>query len=210
MKRRSTSSDPATARLRRQRVAAEAARLLAQGVGDLAVARRKAAERLGVRDPAALPDADEIREALQAHRRLFSPGHLDPARLRRQREAALAAMDHFSGFEPRLAGPVLDGSAGPEDAVILHLHADDPDEVARHLVDLGAPARQRRRRILLAGPGAADVPCWELDAGGQAFELWVLPASAARQAPRDPLGGGALPRASRMAVARLLDASDIP
>lgn len=205
MKRRSTSSDPATAQARRQRVAAEAARLLAGGVDDVATARRKAAERLGVREPAGLPDADEIREALLAHRRLFAPGELDPARLRRQREAALAAMDHFSALQPRLAGPVLDGSADAGDAIVLHLHADDPDAVARLLADRGAPARQRQRRLVLADGQRAELPCWELIADGQAFELWVLPASAARHAPRDPLGTGALPRASRAAVARLLD-----
>ena len=205
MKRRSTSSDPAAAGARRQRVAAEAARLLAQGGGDMATARRKAAERLGLRDPAFLPGADEIREALQAHHRLFTPGHLDPDRLRRQREAALAAMDHCSEFEPRLTGAVLDGRAGPGDAVVLHLHAEDPDAVAHLLADRGAPAHQQRRRVHLAAGGATEVPCWELVADGQAFELWVLPPSAARQAPRDPLGGGALPRASLAAVARLLD-----
>lgn len=206
MKRRSTSSEPAAAQARRRQVAAEAARLLAQGGLDIAAARRKAAERLGVREPAFLPDADQIREALHAHRRLFAPGELDPARLRKQREAALAAMDHFRKFEPRLAGPVLDGSAGADAAVVLHLHADDPDAVARMLVDSGAPARQRHRRLVMADGHRADLPCWELVADGQAFELWVLPAGAARQAPRDPLGGGALPRASRTAVARLLDA----
>ncbi|KFL35825.1 hypothetical protein [Arenimonas donghaensis] len=206
MKRRSTSSDPAAAQARRRQVASEAARLLADGTQDIAVARRKAAERLGIRDPASLPDADEIREALMAHRRLFAPGQLDPARLARQRRAALMAMEHFSDFEPRLAGPVLDGSAGADDPVILHLHADDPDAVARMLADRGAPARQRHRRLVLADGNRADLPCWELLADGQAFELWVLPASAARQAPRDPLGGGALPRASRTAVAQLLGA----
>ena len=112
MKRRSTSSDPAVAQARRQRVAAETARLLAQGGGDMATARRKAAERLGLRDPAFLPDADQIREALQAHHRLFSPGHLDPGRLRRQREAALAALDQLAVFEPRLAQVASSDKAG--------------------------------------------------------------------------------------------------
>ncbi|HEX5694623.1 MAG TPA: hypothetical protein VFY00_08415 [Arenimonas sp.] len=204
MKRRSTSSDPA-ARLRRQRVASEAARLLAEGGGDLAWARRKAAERLGVREPAHLPDADEIREALRSHRRLFAPDQLDPARLRRQREAALAAMDHFRDFDPRLAGPVLDGSAGPGDAIVLHLHADDPDALAHLLADRGAPARQRPRRLQLASGEKTEVPCWELVADEQAFELWLLPASAARHAPREPLDGSPLPRASRTALAKLLE-----
>lgn len=210
MKRRSTSSDPQAVAERRQRIAAEAARLLAQGGLDMAAARRKAAERLGLRDPASLPDADLIRQALEAHRRLFSPGHADPGRLRRQRQAALDAMDHFAGFDPRLAGPVLDGSAGADDAVVLHLHAEHADDVAHLLSDRSAPARQQTRRIRLAAGGDTDVPCWEVMAGDQAFELWVLPPSAARLPPREPLGGGALPRASRAAVARLLDEDPAP
>ena len=45
----------------------------------------------------------------------------------------------------------------------------------------------------------------ELLADGLPFELWVLPAQSARQAPRDPLGEGPMPRAGRAALQRLLD-----
>ena len=201
MKRRSISSDGAAAG-RRQRVAAEAARLLAGEGGDPLAARQRAARRLGIDDPASLPGRAEILAALEAHRRLF--GGDDAGRLRRLREAALEAMAFFAGFEPRLVGPALDGSAGPGDAVQLHLHADDPDAVARLLADRGAPARQASRRLRLADGQPSSVPCWELVADGLAFELWVLPAQAARQGPRDPLGDGPLPRANRATVARLL------
>ncbi|WP_295362830.1 hypothetical protein, partial [Arenimonas sp.] len=186
MKRRSTSSDPRGPRLARQRVAAEAARLLALRGGDLSEARRKAAAKLGVRDPASLPGREDILEALHAHQRLFGGAGTD--RLARLRRAALEAMEFFSAFDPRLAGPVLDGSAGTDDPVQLHLHADDPDAVARLLADRGAPAGQSTRRLRLAGGETATLPCWELLADGLPFELWVLPAQAARHPPRDPLG----------------------
>lgn len=172
---------------------------------DIATARRRAAERLGARRPEDLPDAAQMHAELQAYRALFDPASLDPGRLRRQREAALEAMAFFSDFDPRLAGPVLDGSAGPADPVVLHLHADDPDAVARLLHERGAPARQRSRRLRLAPGEPSEVPCWELSAGDLPFELWVLPAGAARAAPRDPLGEGALPRAGTAALRRLLD-----
>lgn len=201
MKRPSTSSDGA-AGIRRQRVAAEAARLLAGEGGDPLAARQRAARRLGIDDPASLPGRAEILEALAAHRRLF--GGDDAGLLRRKREATLEAMAFFAAFEPRLAGAVFDGSAGPGDAVQLHLHADDPDAVARLLADRDAPAHQSSRRLRLADGQPASVPCWELVADGLPFELWVLPAQAARQGPRDPLGEGALPRANRAAVERLL------
>lgn len=202
MKRRSTSSDRGP-RLARQRVAAEAARLLALHGGDPAEARRKAAQRLGVRDPASLPGREDILEALYAHQRLFGGAGSD--RLMRLRRAALEAMDFFVAFDPRLAGPVLDGSAGADDPVQLHLHADDPDAVARLLADRGAPAGQSTRRLRLAGGETTTLPCWELLADGLPFELWVLPAQAARQPPRDPLGDGPMPRAGRAALQRLLD-----
>lgn len=204
MKRRSTSSDAPGARQRRLRVAAEAARLLAQGGGDPVVARRKAAARLGFDDPASLPSGEEIREALASHRRLFGGGG-DDALLARRREAALDAMAHFAAFDPRLVGAVLDGSADADATIELHLHADDPDAVARLLLDRGAPATQRPRRLLLARGAPADVPCWELRADGLPFALWVLPATSARQPPLDPLDGTPMRRADARAVRRLLD-----
>lgn len=203
MKRRSTSSDAPGARQRRLRVAAEAARLLAQGGGDPVSARRKAAARLGYDDPASLPSGEEIREALASHRRLFGGGG-DDARLARLREAALDAMAHFDAFDPRLVGAVLDGSAGDDDAIELHLHADDPDAVARALLDRGAPATQRPRRLSLARGTSTEVPCWELRADGLPFALWVLPATCARQPPLDPLDGTPMRRADARAVRRLL------
>ncbi len=200
MKRPSTSSDR-----RREQVAREAARLLARGAPDAAGARREAARRLGIHEPAALPSGRQIREALREYRALFGGG-LDAAALVARRRAALDAMAALAAFDPRLAGPVLDGSAGPDDPVCLHLHADDPDAVARHLADQRIPARQGRARARLAGRIIDTLPCWRLEAGGIPFELWVLPALAARQAPRDLLDDEPIERAGPAAVARLLDA----
>lgn len=220
MKRRSTSSDRgrppprddrrrdpgAVARLRQQ-VAQETARLMASGLhGEIEPARRKAAAQLGVRDPAALPDAVEIREALDAHQRLFGrPG--TATHLQRLREAALDAMAFFAAFEPRLVGQVLEGSATEASAVCLHLHPSDADDVARFLHDQRIPASQASRRIRLDTGRAIDAPCWEFLADGLAFELVVLPEESLRQPPLDALEGVALPRANLAAVHRLLDAA---
>lgn len=204
MKRRSTSSDPAGARQRRLRVAAEAARLLAELGGDPALARRKAADRLGFRDPGSLPTGDEIREALEAHRRLFASG-TGQRLLRRQREAALAAMEFFGEFSPRLAGAVLDGSADARSAIELHLHAEDPDAVARRLIEHGIPALQRPRRLRLERGPAREFTAWHFEADGLPFELVVLPRQAERQGPLDPLDDAPMARANRVALVRLLE-----
>lgn len=198
MKRPSTSSDR-----RREQVAREAARLLARGAADVASARREAARRLGVHEPAALPSGRHVREALREYRALFGGG-LDDAALATRRRAALEAMAALAAFDPRLAGPVLDGSAAPEDPVCLHLHADDPDAVARHLADQRISARQGRARARLGGRVVDTIPCWRLEAGGIPFELWVLPATAAREAPRDIVDDEPIERVGPAALARLL------
>ena len=189
----------------RQQVARDAARLLAEtGGDDVLWARRKAAARYGLRDESALPGGDEILAALREHRELFGGGG-DAATLRRRREAAVDAMHHFADFEPRLVGAVLAGDAGDGAPVRLHLHADDPDAVARALLDRGIPARQSSRGVRLTRERVVDLPAWSFDAGGIAFELLQLPLSALRQPPRDPLEDRPLERATLGAVRRLLD-----
>ena len=194
--------DPRT-RQRRRLIARDAARLLAEtGGDDVLWARRKAAARHGVRDESALPGGDEILAALREHRELFGGGGGDV--LRRQREAAIEAMHHFADFEPRLVGPVLAGVTGSDSPVRLHLHADDPDAVARRLLERGVPARQTSRSVRLTRERSVDVPAWSFDAGGVGFELLQLPLSALRQPPRDPLEERPLERATIGAVRRLL------
>jgi hypothetical protein len=199
--------DPRT-RQRRQQLAQEAARLLATGAQhDPAQALRKAAARLGIRDEAAFPGGDEIREALAAHQRLFG-GEAPASRRQALREAAQEAMAFFAAFDPRLAGAALDGPVDAHTPVSLHLHADDPDEVARFLHDQRIPAEQATRRLRLARDQAQALPCWEFAAGGIAFELWVLPRSALRQPPLEPLEDRPLRRASASALRQLIAGGD--
>jgi hypothetical protein len=196
--------DDARSRQQRLQVAEEAARLLMEGGADSPeAARRKAAARFGLRDDSQLPAGDEIRDALRARQRLFQSG--PGPDLRRLREAALEAMGFFSAFEPRLAGPVLEGSPGPDATITLHLHADDPDALSRLLQDRRIPARQRNRRLRLERGQGTDVPAWQFEADGLGFELVLLPLGALRQAPLDALDDRPMARASAAAVKRLLD-----
>jgi hypothetical protein len=194
----------------RQRIAQEAARLLAEhGGDDLAWARRKAAARFGIREEAALPGSEEILAALRSHRELFGrPDAAAGSSLRRLREAALEAMEFFAALEPRLVGAVLTGDIDGEAPVRLHLHADDPDAVEHRLLDRRIPARQKTRRLRLDDQRGSDVPAWAFEADGIAFELLQLPLSSLRQPPRDELDERPMQRASIAAVRRLL--GDLP
>ena len=189
---------------RRRRVAHEAARLMAEsGIRDFHQAKRKAAERLGIHDDASLPRNREIEDALREYQRLFQ-GDAQAIGLRQRREAALRALDFFSGFDARLVGPVLDGTADRHAPVALHLHTDDEDSVARHLDQHGIPAEARSRRVRFDRERFGDVPVWVFSAEDLTFDLTVLPHDALRQAPLSSIDEKPMKRASASQVRALL------
>lgn len=191
-------------RERRQRLAHEAARLIAEsGMRDFHLAKRKAAQRLGIFDDASLPRNREIEDALREYQRLFS-GHQRLDALRQRREAALRALAFFEGFQPRLVGPVLDGTADAHSPVALHLHCDDPDAVSRWLDEHGIPARARSRRLRLDRTRECDVPAWLFEAEGLDFDATVLPLDGLRQGPLSGVDARPMQRASATQLRALL------
>ena len=194
-------------RERRQRLAHEAARLMAEGgIQDFHQAKRKAASRLGIHDDASLPCNVEIEQALREHQRLFASAAQGDA-LWRRREAAVHALEFLQPFAPRLVGPVLEGTADTNSPVNLHLHEDDPDAVQRFLDEHGIPAQARNRRLRWDRARVIDVPLWVFSAEGLVFELLVLPYDALRQAPLSPVDDKPMRRASLAQLRGLLDAS---
>jgi hypothetical protein len=188
----------------RRRIAVEAARLIAEGgLRDYRQAKLKAAQRLGIFDDVSLPKNGEIEEALREHQRLFRAND-QPETLRSLREAALEAMRFFAEFEPRLVGPVLEGTADEHSAVCLHLHDDGGDRVAMFLQERGIPYEERTRRLRLERDTTADVPVFVFSAGDSAIDITVLPYDRLRQAPLDRIDEKPMRRANLAAVEELV------
>ncbi|HWT14226.1 MAG TPA: hypothetical protein VN581_00470 [Patescibacteria group bacterium] len=188
----------------RARLAQEAARIMAeQGVRDFGAAKRKAAERLGIRDERDLPANRDIEAALRDYQRLFQSA-TQPRRLRRLREIAVEAMAFFSRFEPRLVGAVLEGTADEHSAVCLHLFDDDPSEVLRFLEDQQIPCDEDERVLRLTREHSAEFPSLRFDADDHAIDLTVLPRIHLRQAPLSRTSDAPMQRASINAVRALL------
>lgn len=191
-------------RERRHRLAHEAARLMAEGgIRDYHQAKLKAAERLGIHDDASLPRNREIEDALREYQRLFQ-GDAQPQGLQLRRKAAVRALEFLAGFEPRLVGPVLDGTADANTAVALHLYTDDPKTVPRFLEDSGIPAEVRSRRLRLDRDRSGDFDVWLFSAEGLTFDLTVLPRDALRQAPLSSVDEKPMRRASLAQLTQLL------
>lgn len=207
-----TSSDrrersPTSARRQnglRQQLAVEAARIISeQGVRDYGLAKRKAAERIGVQDDFSLPSNREVDAALRQHQALFQS--LDQPRwLRERRLAAIEAMGFFSKFDPRLVGAVLDGSADQHSAVCLHLFCTHRAEVEHWLLDRNIPFEADERRIRLDAQREGVVPVLRLCADDINFDISLFDHDALRQAPLDRITEKPMRRAAIDAVSALI------
>lgn len=196
-------------RERRHRLAHEAARLMAEsGIRDFHQAKLKAAQRLGIHDDASLPRNREIEDALREYQRLFHGG-TQATGLRQRREAALRALEFFSDFDPRLVGPVLDGTADANTPVALHLYTDDAESVPRFLEDNRIPAESRSRHVRLDRERDDDFPVWIFSAEELTFDLAVLPAHVLRQAPLSGVDEKPMKRASISQLRQLLAEDEI-
>jgi hypothetical protein len=190
----------------RRALAQEAARIMAEhGIRDFFVAKRKAAERLGVSDgAAALPKNTEIETALAEYQRLFGR-ELHEESLQAQRRAALAAMQQLREFEPRLVGPVLSGTATEHSQVQLHLFADRAESVALKLIDHGIAHEVTERRVRMSPERVLAYPGLRFEVSDQAIEVTVFPTDGIRQAPVSPVDGRPMKRANTVEVEALLD-----
>ena len=191
--------------LLRQAVADEAARIMnEQGVDDFLLAKRKAAERLGVTDASILPRNTEIEAAMMAHHRLFAHDR-HAADLTELRRAALAAMRLMADFQPRLVGPVLNGSASAHSEINLHLFSETPEAVSLRLDERGVPHEVLERRVRFERDRAVSYPALRFVAGRQTVDAVVFPLDGIRQSPSSPVDGKPMRRASTTEVEDLLD-----
>lgn len=189
----------------RQQLAEEAARLIVEhGIQDFSLAKRKAAERLGVsaRD-GALPSNAQIQEQIVERQRIFEPEAHDQ-RLIKLRSVASKVMEILDPFRPRLVGAVLDGTATLTSAIELHVFSDSPEDVALTLEGRGLRVRDSQRRFRFGRDVSEQIPGFELLVDDEELEVMVFPERGSGHSPLSPVDGKPMRRASRSAVNALL------
>lgn len=191
----------------RERLAQTAARLMIEsGIEDYGLAKRKAAERLGVKDLGALPSNAQIAESVAERQRIFEP-QAQPVRVDGLRRIALAVMDLLAPFQPRLVGPVLAGTATAVSPIELHAFADSPESVAALLVDHGVSVRDCQRRYRYGGARRVSlVPGYRFVHDGADVVVVTFPENGLREAPLSPVDQRPMRRAGRNEVAELTGA----
>ena len=178
--------------------------MVEHGIQDYALAKRKAAERLGVRAfGAVLPSNEQIHSEVREWQRLFEPEAVE--RLAQQRRLAAEVMRLLEAFRPRLVGPVLDGTATVNSAIELHVFSDAPEDVVALLEGLKWRPRDSQRRYRFGKDSMEQVPGFSLRVDGEQLEIMVFAERGAGHAPLSPVDGRPMRRASRAAVLALLE-----
>lgn len=179
----------------RMRLAQEAAKIMIDsGIGDFALAKRKAAEHLNALDTRQLPTNLEIEQAMVEYQRLFRSTQ-QPQTLHRLREVAYRAMQFFHDFSPRLVGAVLSGTADTNSAVTLHIFSDNIEEVNLLLLNQHIPFENRDKRYRIGNDTYQQYPGFEFFAEHQKIEVVVFPASKHSGKPLSPVDGKPMQRA---------------
>jgi hypothetical protein len=139
-----------------------------------------------------------------AHHRLFAQDR-HAADLSDLRRSALAAMRLMQDFQPRLVGPVLNGSASAHSEINLHLFSETPEAVSLRLDERGVPHEVLERRVRFERDRAVSYPALRFVAGRQTVDAVVFPLDGIRQSPCSPVDGKPMRRASATEVEDLLD-----
>lgn len=190
----------------RAQLAEEAARLIVEnGIEDFGLAKRKAAERLGVAAAGALPSNAQIHASVSERQRIFEPMILD-RRLAKLRRLAADVMAVLEPFRPRLVGPVLLGTATINSSIELHVFSDAPESVAAALEADGVALRDCQRRFRFGGQRAGQFPGFAFARDGERVEVITFPERGAHEPPLSPVDRRPMRRAALAAVLALLPA----
>jgi hypothetical protein len=173
----------------RQSIAAEAARIIAtEGQRSYLTAKQKAAERLGASTRNGLPSNSEVEVELRAWQDLFGGAEREQ-HLEALRQEARAAMRFLAAFRPRLVGPVAEGTADEYSRVCLQVFSDDPDAVARTLMEHRIDFDQERRKVRWYDGQAREVDVIVIDRDTAQVELMLMIGREAKQPLPSPIDG---------------------
>ena len=119
--------------LKAQIAAAASAMVVEEGL-EYGPAKRRALKQLGLPARTALPDNDELEDAVREYIALFC-ADTQPAELAALRELALIWMQRMADFRPFLGGAVWRGTATRLSDIYIQLFCDDPKSAEIALIE---------------------------------------------------------------------------
>lgn len=115
-------------------IAAAAAAMVVENGLEYGPAKRQAVKQMGLPTRTALPDNDELEDAVREYIALFC-ADTQPAELAALRELALVWMRRMAQFRPFLGGAVWHGTATRLSDIYIQLFCDDPKSAEIALIE---------------------------------------------------------------------------
>lgn len=119
----------------KEEVAAVAARMVVEEGLEYGGAKRRAIKQMGLPARTALPDNDQVEQAVEEYIALFC-ADTQPGELRALRVLALEWMERLERFRPHLGGAVWHGTATRRSDIYLQLFCDDSKSTEIGLIDM--------------------------------------------------------------------------
>ena len=180
----------------RQRICDAAARIMIEeGINDFQHAKRKASSRLNIRENFLLPSNKEIEVSLQERLRLFANESTQYS-LNNYLQTAIDIMDFLAPFQPRIVGGILENYVTPSSSIKLHLFAQSPEEIWKFLSERQISFNSVDRRFRCDRDRVEYIPVLQLGFKDISIEGAIFPPNGLRQAPRSPVDGNPMERAS--------------
>ena len=190
----------------KQAIAELAAQYIAEdGLITYHAAKRKAADQLGFKQKD-LPTNIEIERAVISYQNLFQ-NSFQPEELFKLRTTAIDVMNLFEKFDPRLAGPVLAGTAGKQSEIIVHLFSDNPEAISARLMENSIPYKNSERRIRTTDKNTIIFPAYCFLAGHMSIVLIIFPEKQFKQTPVCPIDEKPMKRANIKKLQSLIQES---
>lgn len=117
-----------------EEIAHTTARLVVEEGLEWGPAKRRALREMGLPARTALPDNDQVEEAVREYIQIFC-ADTQPRELRALRQLALVWMERMAPFRPHVGGAVWRGTATRLSDVYLQLFCDDPKSAEIALID---------------------------------------------------------------------------
>ncbi|RYF38992.1 MAG: hypothetical protein EOO27_49905, partial [Comamonadaceae bacterium] len=115
-------------------IAQTAARMVVEEGLEYGPAKRRAVKQMGLAPRSALPNNDEVEDAVREYIELFC-ADTQPTELAALRSLALVWMERMSAFRPHLGGAVWHGTATRLSDIYIQLFCDDPKSAEIALID---------------------------------------------------------------------------
>ena len=101
------------------------------------------------------------------------------------------------------------GTATESTPITLHLASDEPEAVTRFLLERRIPYHLVDRHCRFPRGDAADMPCFEVEIAGEAFDLVVFPTAGSRRMPLSSLDDKPVRRVAAAELGALLDSGQL-